>query len=106
MSRKEMILGYVQDLVGSFLYYDRQDDEDLGMGDIQEAVLLGEVTAQEIAEKFRAELFNKLPAIDIPFPTLKQALKETGTPERPIYDFQKAAIQGKEQMYDYLKGFR
>lgn len=36
-------------------------------------------------------------------PTLKEALKGTGTPPHPIYDFhQRASIQSKEEMYEYM----
>jgi len=44
----------------------------------------------------------KIEGKEIKIPTLKRALKETGAPENPIYDFQRASIQGKEEMYDYL----
>lgn len=59
-NRKELILGYVEDLIGSLLYYDRKDDEDLRKGEIEEAVEKGEITANDIAERFRSKLFEKL----------------------------------------------
>lgn len=52
-SRRRLILTHVDDLVSDFLYYDRKEDEDLPKGSIQEAVLAGEITADEIVAKFR-----------------------------------------------------
>jgi hypothetical protein len=52
MSRRDLILGTIDDLVGDFLYYDRKGDEDLPRGAIQEAIEAGEITAAEIAEQF------------------------------------------------------
>ncbi len=56
MATKEQILGITGDLVGSFLYYDRKEDEDLPAGAIEAAIAAGEVTADEIADKFRSAL--------------------------------------------------
>lgn len=57
---KDLILGTIEDLVSNFLYYDRRSDEDLPYGVIQKAIANGEVTAEEIIEKFSAELTEKL----------------------------------------------
>jgi hypothetical protein len=35
MSRRDLILGTIDDLVGDFLYYDRKGDEDLPRGAIE-----------------------------------------------------------------------
>lgn len=56
MSRKQIILDSVGDLAGAFLYYDRKEDEDLPRGAIQEAIANGEITKQEIVDKFIDEL--------------------------------------------------
>lgn len=56
MTKKELILANVKDLISSFLYYDRKEDEDLGVGDIQEAINNGEITKEEILQKFEDEL--------------------------------------------------
>lgn len=55
-TRRDTILNIVDDLVSDFLYYDRKEDEDLPRGAIEEAVRAGEVTVDEIVEKFRATL--------------------------------------------------
>lgn len=51
-SRKKLILGTVSDLAGNFMYYDRKEDEDLGKGEIEDAIAKGEITVQEIGEHF------------------------------------------------------
>lgn len=56
MTRRELILGYMRDLAADFLYYDRKEDEDLPLGEIEAAVAAGELSYAEIAEAFRAEL--------------------------------------------------
>ena len=49
---KELILGYVEDLIAAFLYYDRKEDEDLQRGDIEKAIKDGLITEAEIVEQF------------------------------------------------------
>lgn len=56
MSRRETILGSVDDLVSDFLYYDRKEDEKLPRGSIDEAVRAGEVTMDEIVTRFQEQL--------------------------------------------------
>jgi hypothetical protein len=51
-TRRELILGHVEDLVSNFLYYDRKEDEDLPRGSIEEAVKVGEITVDEIVAEF------------------------------------------------------
>ncbi len=53
MEIKERILGTVDDLVSSFLYYDRKEDEELRLGDIDVAIGNGDITIDEIVNKFR-----------------------------------------------------
>lgn len=55
-SRRETILDTVDDLVSNFLYYSRKEDEDLRVGQINEAVTAGEITEDEIVEAFRKHL--------------------------------------------------
>ena len=57
---KEQILMAVDELVSSFSYYDRKEDEDLLRGDIEGAVFRGEITVDEIVDKFRASLMAGL----------------------------------------------
>ena len=56
MSKKQEILSCITDLVSNFLYYDRKEDEDLGVGDIEKAIENKEITHEEIIAKFSEEL--------------------------------------------------
>ncbi|MEE9374509.1 MAG: hypothetical protein V3V00_15750 [Saprospiraceae bacterium] len=53
---KEKILKTVSDLVADFLYYDRKEDEELPKGSIEKAIHDGEITIDEIVERFKSEL--------------------------------------------------
>ena len=57
---KRNILNTVNDLVSTFLYYDRKEDEDLRLGQIEEAIENGEITENEIIEKFTTVLHEGL----------------------------------------------
>lgn len=54
--KRELILNCMDDMVADFLYYDRKEDEDLPMGEIQRVILEGCVTQEEIVERFAARL--------------------------------------------------
>jgi len=51
-SRRDMILAKVSDMAMNFLSYDRQEDEELGLGEIEKAVDAGEITTGEIVGEF------------------------------------------------------
>lgn len=53
---RELILASANDLARKFLYYDRKEDDELKIGDIQKAEENGEVTKEEIIEEFRKQL--------------------------------------------------
>ncbi|MEA1848985.1 hypothetical protein U9K52_08695 [Chryseobacterium sp. MHB01] len=53
---KEVILNTIDDLCSDFLYYDRKEDEELNMEQLNEAVKKGEITIDEMVEKFRRNL--------------------------------------------------
>ena len=55
-TRRQQIEDTTTDLLGTFLYYGRKEDEDLPRGAIQEAVKLGEITVEEIVGIFAAGL--------------------------------------------------
>jgi Ca2+-binding EF-hand superfamily protein len=55
-TRRQIIETTIDDLVSNFLYYDRKEDEDLPRGEIEAAVAAGEITKDEIVERFRKEL--------------------------------------------------
>ena len=63
--RAKMIEDTVADLVASFLYYDRKEDEDLPRGEIEEALLANEITIDEIIEMFGNELRAKLSELGV-----------------------------------------
>lgn len=52
MTTKQKIHGAVEDLVASLLYYDRKEDEDLVLGEIEDAITAGEVTVDELTNVF------------------------------------------------------
>lgn len=60
MTKRELILGTVADLVSDFLYYDRKEDEGLPRGAIDAAVEEHVITIDEIVAEFRAELVKGL----------------------------------------------
>ncbi len=57
---KDVILNAVDDLVSSLLFYDRKEDEDLSIEDIEGAFADGTITVDEVVEKFRASLVESL----------------------------------------------
>lgn len=57
---KDVILGTVEDLVSNFLYYDREGDEDLPTGTIDDAVKRGVVAIGDIVAQFGASLIESL----------------------------------------------
>lgn len=60
MDKRELILDTVDDLVSSFLYYDRKEDDDLRRGDIEAAVRDGDIYAETIVMRFRDQLLRHL----------------------------------------------
>ena len=57
---RNIILDTLDDLVGSFLYYDRKEDEELPKGAIENAIANKEISIDEIAEFFKARLIEDL----------------------------------------------
>jgi hypothetical protein len=55
---KQTILDTISDLCSDFLYYDRKEDEDLTMEQLNEAVKNGEITIDEMVAEFRKHLEN------------------------------------------------
>lgn len=53
---KSTILDVIGDLVGDFLYYDRKGNETIPLGAIEDAVKRGEITIDEMVDRFRKEL--------------------------------------------------
>lgn len=61
MSRRELILTTIEDLVEDFLGSDRKEDEDLPRGEIEQAVACWDVTIGEIALRFEEKLREMIP---------------------------------------------
>lgn len=57
---KELILNTIEDLCSDFLYYDRKENEDLSYEQLKGAVLSGEITIDEMVDKFRKHLEDTL----------------------------------------------
>lgn len=55
---KQIIINKIEDLCSNFLYYDRKEDEDLSMEQLNEAVQKGEITIDEMVEVFKTNLEN------------------------------------------------
>ena len=55
-TRREHIIDRAKDAAGSFIYYDRKEDEDLPRGEIENAIKAGEITKAEIVAAFAGEL--------------------------------------------------
>lgn len=60
MTRRELILGAVDDLVESLIGYDRKNDEDLPPGSIENAVTAGEIDVDDMVRRFRMRLNEEL----------------------------------------------
>ena len=58
LNTKLLILNNISDMCTDFLYYDRKEDEDLPLGEIEKAVKSGDITVEEMVEAFRKELQN------------------------------------------------
>jgi hypothetical protein len=54
--KRELILNSITDLVSNFLYYDRKEDEELKIGDIENCIKNNELTIEEMVKKFKFEL--------------------------------------------------
>ena len=59
-SRKEEILATMDDMVTKFLYYDRKEDSDLPVGSIEDAVIKGEITFDEMVSYFKTTLYEDI----------------------------------------------
>lgn len=60
MSKRWIILQTIHDSVTDFLYYDRKEDEELKIGDIEKSIKRGEITVDEICQEFSKNLRETL----------------------------------------------
>ena len=58
--KKQLILGTISDCAKDFAYYDRKNDEELSTSEIEEAILTGVITLNEIAEAFKEGVMEEL----------------------------------------------
>jgi predicted NBD/HSP70 family sugar kinase len=65
VTRRENIEATVSDLVVRFLYYYRKDDESLPVGAIDDAIRKGEISADEIVQRFASELRRGIPFLRV-----------------------------------------
>lgn len=57
---KNLILGKISDLVSDFLYYNRKNDEELSVEDLENAIKNKEITIDEIVDEFRKKLTERI----------------------------------------------
>lgn len=57
---KELILIHVSDLVKNFIYYNRKEDEELPVGEIEKAIQEGTITIEEITDAFTKSLKEEI----------------------------------------------
>jgi cytochrome P450 len=55
-----LIRDTIEDMVTDFLYYDRQEDEDLPCGAIEAAIKDGAISCDEIVNEFRLHLLRSI----------------------------------------------
>ena len=58
MTKREYFKATVKDLVGSLVYYDRKEDDELSEADVDALFRNEEITLNEVMEIFRVELEN------------------------------------------------
>ena len=59
MTKKELFLASVRDAVGRLFFYDRKEDGELTIEDVNELIESGEITLAEIVEVFEDEIAAK-----------------------------------------------
>jgi len=59
-TRRDLILGEISDRVADLLYYNRKEDEELPVGEIEKAIASGEISVDEMAAKFREVIEESL----------------------------------------------
>ncbi len=59
-SKKVMLFATIVDLVAGLLYYDRKEDEDLSVSDVEALFKSGEVTIDEVTDWFQLQLTKGL----------------------------------------------
>jgi hypothetical protein len=59
-TRKEIILAIVDDCVIDLVFYDRKDDDSIGVDGIDDAVADGEITVLDMVKVFQEKLEKEL----------------------------------------------
>ena len=60
MIKRQVVLGTANDLITDFLHYDRKEDDELGMGAIEHAIISGDMTMDDILDVFRDGIQNSV----------------------------------------------
>ena len=59
-ARRMIILNTIDDVVIDFVEYDRREDPELARGEIEAAIEAGEISLQEIRDRFAEQLTGRL----------------------------------------------
>jgi hypothetical protein len=54
--KKELFLAIIEDVISDYLYYDRKNDDDLSIGDVNGLIESGCVTIDDVIDKFTTYL--------------------------------------------------
>ena len=65
-NKKSLVLDTIDDIIGDLVYYDRKEDEELGTGEIEEMLVNGDLTVQEMVDHFSLKLNDAFVDLDIP----------------------------------------
>lgn len=57
-TKKEIAISVIEDLVINLFYYDRKEDEELEVGDLEDLIESGDLTVDQIVETFKNNLNN------------------------------------------------
>lgn len=60
MDKRELILCTVRDLATDFLFYDRKEDEELGLMEVERAIEEGVISIDDITTCFKDRLLEGL----------------------------------------------
>lgn len=53
LNKRKIILDTIEDLMSNFLFYDRKEDERLGVGEIEQNISEGNISIDEIVDEIR-----------------------------------------------------
>ena len=62
--KRQVIIDATSDMMACFFYYDRKEDEELPIGALEEAILDGVITVDELVEKVRKGLEKSVAGVE------------------------------------------